>query len=153
MHGWLPPILAESIAVPLSAHLATLPLATAISGQVSMVGIVTNAVAEPFVGPATILGFSAAGLSLISPFVAALAGRLACWSAQPLLWTAHLGAALPGASWKWPAGPLPIGLLGAVCLGLTERVSRGLGCGVGEGDRHGGGDVNQERPENWGKVE
>ncbi|GAB3913101.1 membrane protein [Microlunatus endophyticus] len=119
LHGWLPPVLAETVAVPLSAHLATLPIATAISGQVSMIGIVTNAVAEPFVGPATILGFSAAGLSMVSPFLAALAGRLACWSAQPLLWTAHFGADLPGASWSWPAGALPIVLLGAICLALA----------------------------------
>lgn len=119
LHGWLPPAVAEAVAVPLSAHLATLPIATAISGQVSMIGIVTNAAAEPFVGPATILGFSAAGLSVVSPFLAGLAGRLACWSAQPVLWTAHLGAALPGASWIWPAGLVPIGLLAAGCLTLA----------------------------------
>lgn len=116
MSRWSPMVIAESITVPLAAHLATLPLATAISGQVSMIGILTNAVAGPFVGPATILGFSAAGLSLLSPFLAGLAGRLACWSAQPVLWTAHIGAALPGASWTWPAGAVPLGLLAAGCL-------------------------------------
>jgi competence protein ComEC len=119
LHSWLPPVIAESITVPLSAHLATLPVATAISGQVSMVGIVTNAVAGPFVGPSTILGFAAAGLSQVSPFLAGLVGRAACWAAQPVLWTAHLGAALPGASWIWPAGVVPLGLLTLSCLALA----------------------------------
>lgn len=127
MQRWLPPAVCEAIAVPLSAHLATLPIATTISGQVSMIGIVTNAAAEPFVGPATILGFSAAGLSVISPFLAGLVGRLACWSAQPVLWTAHIGAALPGASWTWPAGAVPIALLAATCLALALAMPYVLG--------------------------
>lgn len=119
MHRWTPMIIAESIMVPLAAHLATLPVAAAISGQVSMVGILTNAVAGPFVGPATVLGFAAAGLSLLASAPAALAGRLACWSAQPILWTAHVGAGLPGASWTWPLTPVALGLLAGACLALA----------------------------------
>ncbi|QGN31751.1 ComEC/Rec2 family competence protein [Microlunatus sp. Gsoil 973] len=126
LQTWLPRVIAESIAVPLSAHLATLPVATAMSGQVSMVGIVTNALAGPFVGPATILGFSAAGLSQISPFLAGLVGRLACWSAQPVLWIAHIGAALPGAIWIWPAGVVSLGLLSTICLTLASAMPQVL---------------------------
>ncbi|HEY9293114.1 MAG TPA: ComEC/Rec2 family competence protein, partial [Microlunatus sp.] len=74
MRRWSPRIVAESIAVPLAAHLATLPLAAAISGQVSMIGILTNAVAGPFVGPATVLGFAAAGSSLLSSTLAGWVG-------------------------------------------------------------------------------
>ena len=52
--------------MPLAAHLATLPVVAAISGQVSVSGLFANALAGPFVGPATVLGFAAAGLSLVS---------------------------------------------------------------------------------------
>jgi competence protein ComEC len=117
-------IIAEAVMVPLSAHLATLPVAAAISGQVSMVGVLTNAVAGPFVGPATVLGFAAAGLSLLSPSLAGLVGWAACWSAQPILWTAQVGARLPGAAWTWPTSPVALGLLAAGCLLLALLMPR-----------------------------
>ncbi len=63
---WLPRPLAEAVGVPLAAQLATLPAVAALSGAVSLAGVVTNALAGPFVGPATVLGFAAAGLSLVS---------------------------------------------------------------------------------------
>lgn len=111
LHRWLPKIIAESITVPLAAHLATLPVVTALSGMVSVVGIVANALAGPFVGPATVFGFAAAGLSLIHGAPAMIAGIGAAWSAQPILWVAHWGASFPGAAWPWPADPVALGLL------------------------------------------
>ena len=71
---WLPRPLAEAVAVPLAAHLATLPVVAALSGAVSVSGLLANALAGPFVGPATVLGFAAAGLSLLSSWLAAIAG-------------------------------------------------------------------------------
>lgn len=118
MQRWLPRVVAEAIAVPLAAHLATLPVAAAISGQVSMIGIITNAMAGPFVGPATVLGFAAAGLSLVSGPVAGWAGWAACWAAQPILWTAHAGASMPGASWSWPSTPPALAVLALGCLAV-----------------------------------
>ena len=61
MGRWLPGVVAEAVTVPLAAHLATLPVVAAISGQVSLSGLAANALAGPFVGPATVLGFAAAG--------------------------------------------------------------------------------------------
>lgn len=119
MRRWSPLVIAEAVAIPLAAHLATLPVAAAISGQVSMIGILTNAVAGPFVGPATVLGFAAAGLSLISSTVAGWAGLLACWVAQPILWTAHVGASLPGAAWRWPVTLPALAVLTLGCLGAA----------------------------------
>lgn len=109
---WCPRPLAEAVAVPLAAHLATLPVVAAISGAVSMSGLLANALAGPFVGPATVLGFAAAGLSLLSGWVAGIAGWAASWCAQAIIWVAHAGAALPGSSWQWPATPLAIAVLG-----------------------------------------
>jgi competence protein ComEC len=121
LHGWLPRFVAESVAVPLAAHLATLPVVAGISGQVSVVGVLTNAVAGPWVGPATVLGFAAAGLSLLHPSAAAVAGFGAAWSAQMIVWVAQLGARFPGASWQWPASPVSLVVLGVMSL-LTGMV-------------------------------
>ncbi len=109
---WLPRIVAESVAVPLAAHLATLPVVAAISGQVSVAGLAANALAGPFVGPATVLGFAAAGTSLVSGGLAAVFGFGAAWSAQAIITVAHLGAGLPGASWRWTVTPWSLAWLG-----------------------------------------
>ncbi|BAK36473.1 putative competence protein ComEC [Microlunatus phosphovorus NM-1] len=121
---WCPRPLAEAIAVPLAAHLATLPVVAAISGAVSVSGLLANALAGPFVGPATVLGFAAAGLSLVSPWLAGIAGWGASWCAQLIIWVAHAGAALPGAAWKWPATPIALGVLAlaAIVLGMSVRL-------------------------------
>jgi len=113
---WLPRLVAESVAVPLAAHLATLPVVAAISGRISVSGLLANAVAGPFVGPATVLGFAAAAASLLSAHLAAVLGFGAAWSAQPVLWVAHAGAALPGSARDWPASPFALGWLGAAAL-------------------------------------
>jgi ComEC/Rec2-like protein len=104
MMAWAPGWLAEAVAVPLAAQLATIPLTTALSGQVSVVGVVANALAGPFVGPGTVLGLAAAVLIWIPP-VAAVVAWLAGWAVQPILWIAHLGAAMPGAVLEWPTTP------------------------------------------------
>ena len=118
MARWLPRWVAEALAVPLAAQLATQPVVTAISGQVSVVGLVANAVAGPVVGPATVLGFAAAGLSLLSEWLAAVAGFGAAWCAQVIIWVAQWGALLPGAAWAWPSSPLAIGVVAVGSLGL-----------------------------------
>ena len=113
---WLPRVLAESVTVPLAAHLATLPVVAAISGQVSLSGMVANALAGPFVGPATVLGLAAAGLSLVSGAAASACGLGAAWSAQVIIWVAHYGSLLPGSSWPWPATPVTLVWLAVAAL-------------------------------------
>ncbi len=113
---WMPRLLAESVSLPLAAHLATLPVVVLLSGQVSVVGLLANAIAGPFVGPATVLGFAAAGASLASAPAAAVLGWGAAWSAQAIVTVARLGAQLPGAALGWPAGPAGVGLLAGGCL-------------------------------------
>ncbi len=113
---WLPRPLAEAVGVPLAAQLATVPAVAALSGAVSVAGVVTNALAGPFVGPATVLGFAAAGLSLVSSPLAAVAGFGAAWSAQAIIWLAQFGSVFPGASWRWPATPVALLVLLAAVL-------------------------------------
>ena len=117
--AWLPGWAAEAVTVPVAAQLATQPIVTAISGQVSLVGLVANLVAAPLVGPGTVLGFLAAGLSAVSPPLAAVVGWLAGGFAQALCWIAAAGAALPGASVSWPAGPVAFGVLAVTCVALV----------------------------------
>ncbi len=126
LRRWMPRVLAESLAVPLAAHLATLPVVAAISGQVSVVGVLANAAAGPLVPPATVLGFLAAGLSLLNGTLAACAGFGAAWSAQVIIWIASLAARLPGASWHWPASLPALTLLGAFSLAAGLGMSRAL---------------------------
>ena len=120
---WLPWLVAESVTLPLAAHLATLPAVALLAGTVSVAGLVSNAVAGPFVGPATVLGFAAAGASLVSPAVAAGLGFGAAWAAQVIITVAHLGAGLPGASVPWPAGPAGVGLVAAGSLTTALAMS------------------------------
>ena len=114
--GWLPKVVADAVAVPLAAHLATLPVVAAISGQVSVSGLFANALAGPLVGPATVLGFAAAGVSLVSAAAAAACGFGAAWCAQVIIWVAHYGAQLPGSAWPFPVSPLALAWLAASAL-------------------------------------
>ena len=114
--GWLPKVVADAVAVPLAAHLATLPVVAAISGQVSVSGLFANALAGPFVGPATVLGFAAAGVSLVSAAAAAACGFGAAWCAQVIIWVAHYGAQLPGSAQPFPASPLALAWLAVSAL-------------------------------------
>ncbi len=125
--GWLPRPLAEAVAIPIAAQLATAPLVVALSGQLSLVGVLANVLAGPLVGPTTVLGFVCAALAAVVPAPAAAVGWLAGWGAQGLCWIAWLGASLPSAAIAWPATPAGIavlaGLSGTAFL-LTGRLLR-----------------------------
>ena len=109
--GWLPRGLAEALAVPIAAQLATQPIVVAISGQLSLVGVLANLLAGPLVGPTTILGFLCAAIGPAVPVVGVAFGWLAGWGAQALCWIANLGAQLPAAAIPWPATPAGIAVL------------------------------------------
>jgi competence protein ComEC len=116
---WLPGWLAEAIAVPLAAQVATQPLVTALSGAVSVVGVPANAVAGPFVGPATVLGFAAAGVAWLVPWLGRILAYGAGWAAEPILVIAGYGSSLPGARIVWPATPFALVLVvaGSIAAG------------------------------------
>jgi competence protein ComEC len=116
---WLPGWLAEAVAVPLAAQVATQPLVTALSGAVSVVGVPANALAGPFVGPATVLGFAAAGIAWLVPWLGHIVAWGAGWAAEPILLIAGFGSSLPGARIVWPATPFALALVvaGSVAIG------------------------------------
>lgn len=127
LSSWAPRWLAEAISVPLAAQTATAPVVAAISGTVSVVGLAANALAEPLVGPATILGFVCAGLAALWLPLGTIAAFPAGWVAQVICWIARAGARTPGAQLSWPASPLAIGLLCAGCMGFGLVAPRLLG--------------------------
>ncbi|MCL2782519.1 MAG: ComEC/Rec2 family competence protein, partial [Propionibacteriaceae bacterium] len=114
MGRWAPLWLAEAIAIPLAAQVATQPLVTALNGQVSLVGIFANMVAAPFVGPVTVLGLMACVLAAPLQPVATALGWLAGWFSEPIILAANGGGALPGATLAWGAAQW-----GAVALALA----------------------------------
>ncbi|MCL2490339.1 MAG: ComEC/Rec2 family competence protein [Propionibacteriaceae bacterium] len=127
MTRWMPLWLAQAIAVPLAAQLATQPLITALSGQVSLVGLFANMVAEPFVGPVTVLGLLACVLSPLG-WVAVPFAWMAGWCAQPIILAARFGASQPGATitWgtsQWGSAVLAMALLVATCWLISRLMS------------------------------
>ncbi len=126
LSGWVPRWFAEALALPLAAQLATQPLVTALNGQVSVVGVLANMLAGPFVGPGTILGMAATVMVWLPPAATALAW-LAGWCVQPIIWIAAIGADLPGASRPWPATTLGIALLVVAVAAIAVLVPTVLG--------------------------
>lgn len=116
MASWLPRPLAESLAVPLAAQLATQPVVTVLSGQISVVGVLANLAAGPLVGPTTVVGLSCAVAAPFAPAVAAVLAWVAGWGAQGLCWIAHLGAALPSPAIRWPVTVPGVGIVTVLCL-------------------------------------
>ncbi len=120
----LPRPLAEGLATPLAAQLATQPLVTLLSGQVSLVGLAANLVAGPLVGPATVLGFLAATIAVPLLPLASVFATGAGWCAQGLCWIARLGELFPAAAVVWPATPIGVTLVLAGCVGLVLVMPR-----------------------------
>ncbi|GAA1968411.1 ComEC/Rec2 family competence protein [Nocardioides panacihumi] len=105
---WLPRRLAEAFAVPMAAQLACTPLVAAISGQVSLAAVGANVLAEPAVGPATVLGLAGGLLGLVWDPLGRGAGLMASWCVAWIVLVAHRGAALPVAGIAWGTGALAL---------------------------------------------
>lgn len=123
---WLPRLIAEAITLPLAAQVATLPAVAALSGQLSVVSLAANLLAGPLVGPATVLGFLAAGASVPAPGVASVFGWAAGWCAQGIVWVARFFVNAPGAVIEWPADTVSVAVLVAACLAAGAVMSRVL---------------------------
>jgi len=113
---WLPRWLAEAVAVPTAAQLACTPLIAAISGNVSLVAVGANLLAEPAVGPATVLGLVGGMVGLAWPAAGGWVGWLASWCVAWIIAVAHRSAALPGAQTGWSGGAVGIAMLTLLTL-------------------------------------
>ncbi len=123
MH-WTPRWVAEAISVPLAAQVACTPVVAAISGQVSLVAVVTNLLAAPAVAPATVLGLAGGLLGLLWVPLGVVIGAPAAWSATWIIWVARRGADLPTAVVSWGTGPVSVLVLTALCVALVVAAPR-----------------------------
>ena len=123
--GW-----ADLLAVPVAAHVATMPVIAALSGTASLASVPANLLAAPVVAPALVIGM---GCAIAGPWWPAAAAVLAR-ADQPLLewiaFVAHRLARWQSATVPWPAsvpGVLALtGLLLAAGLVLRHRRVRAL---------------------------
>jgi competence protein ComEC len=100
----IPGGVAELVAVAAVAHLVSAPVIATIAGQVSLVAVPANVLAEPVVAAATVLGFLAAVLAPLSVALGASIAWLAGWPTRWLVVVADRLGGLQGASVPWPAG-------------------------------------------------
>jgi competence protein ComEC len=125
---WMPRWLAEAIAVPAAAQLACTPLIAVISGQVSIVAVLANLLAEPAVGPATVLGLLGGLVGLLWPGLGGCCGWLASWCVAWIVTVARHCASLPTAAIDWGTGALAVVVLSAlvvlVALGAPRLLRR-----------------------------
>ena len=116
-HG-VPPGIAEALAVPAATHVVTVPVVAGLSGQVSLVAVLTNLLATPAVAPATVLGVLAAVLAAVHPDAAVVVVHLAGPAVSWLVGVGHHGAAVPDGVVQWPGGAC-----GALLLALIVVVA------------------------------
>jgi competence protein ComEC len=90
---WLPPLLAEALAIPLAAQVVCTPVVAAISGQVSLVAVAANLAVAPAVGP--------------RPSWGCLPARLLCCGPQSRMRSAGWPGRVPGGSCRWRMSALP----------------------------------------------
>ncbi|MHA6798821.1 DNA internalization-related competence protein ComEC/Rec2 [Bounagaea algeriensis] len=96
--------LAEMLTVPAAAQLATAPLIAAVSGGISLIGVLANLLAGPAVPPATVLGvlatITAPGVQQVAELCVLLATPALGW----IIGVAEHAADVPGALLPWPDG-------------------------------------------------
>lgn len=100
----VPAGLAEALAVPMVASLATAPLVAGLSGQVSVVAVLANLAAAPVVAPATVLGVLAATIAPLYPPAAEVVVHVAGPAVTWLVQVGRHAAAMPSAALSWPRG-------------------------------------------------
>lgn len=111
--GWPKP-LADAVCIALAAQLVTAPLVAAISGRLSVVGVLANLAVAVVIPPITVLGTAAAAVCWLLPPAAGLLIRFTGPELWWLLRVASTAAEIPGA-----APTVPSGLAGAVTVGAV----------------------------------
>ncbi len=108
--------LGQSWAAAVAASLAAAPLVAAIGGGVPLLSVPANVLAEPAVGPASVLGLLVAGLGVLAPGPAAVLAHVATVPAGWIAAVARHAQDVPGAVLPWPTGAPGGGLLAVVLL-------------------------------------
>jgi competence protein ComEC len=132
---WLPRWLAEAVAVPAAAQLACTPVIAVLSGQVSLVAVAANLLADPAVAPATVLGLAGGLIGLIWMPLGRVVGTLAGWCVAWIVAVAHRCADLPTPALSWGTGAASLaalvvltGLVAFAAPQLLRHRTAGLAC-------------------------
>ncbi len=119
--------LAMALAVPLAAGLACAPILVLLAPEVSLVGVLANALVTPVVAPSTVFGLLGVLLALPLPTLALLLAHVAEWCTAWLAAVALFCARLPFAAVPWPQGPggaLLLTLVNGTIVHLLLRLAR-----------------------------
>ncbi len=106
--GWLPERLVPIAGQSVAAALATSPVLVWQFGRLSVIGIALNLVAVPLAGPTVVLAVGGIALGAVWSGAGFVATWFAGIGADVLLALAHVGAALPGASFDVPSAAIPL---------------------------------------------
>ena len=121
----VPAGIAEGVAIAASASLVSAPVIVLLSGQVSLVSLPANLLAEIAVAPATVLGVLAA---ISAPWSLGVGSAFAFAASVPCQWlvgVATFFGSLPGATVSWPSTPAGAAALVALtAVGLLLARSR-----------------------------
>ena len=88
-------VVAEAIAIPISATVFCTPVIVALSGQLSLISIMANVLASPVIAPITVIGFIAAIFASIAPVIASLLVTLTLPLSTWIVWLCNTGSNFP----------------------------------------------------------
>jgi competence protein ComEC len=133
----LPRVIAEPLAVAAAAQAACTPILVMLSGEISLVAVAANLLAEPAVVPATLLGATA---TAVAPFAMTPARWLVWPAGLAVGWivgVARGAAGIPYATVSWPDGLAGAALLlvagAAAFLVVRRRVLRRFAAAIVSG--------------------
>ena len=93
-----------ALAIPAAAQLMCAPVVVLLQGSVTVVGVLANLLAAPFVAPATILGVATALVAVLWTAGAAMLAQVAALPTLAIAWVARTCSHVPMASMPWPEG-------------------------------------------------
>ena len=116
-------VVAEAVAIPISATIFCTPVIVALSGQLSLITIAANVLASPVIAPITVIGFIAAITASVVPVIASLLISLTLPLATWIVWLCHTGAQFPVLQFSSVAFFLLIMLvISLLVIGKNKRV-------------------------------
>ncbi|KRE61592.1 ComEC/Rec2 family competence protein [Nostocoides sp. Soil756] len=111
--------LGPALAVPVAAQVMTAPVVVLLQGSVSVIGVLANLLAAPFVAPATVCGVTAALVSLVWGRGAQLVAWAGVVPTTAIARVARAFAEVPGGTMPWPDGAPGAVLLALLFLALV----------------------------------
>jgi competence protein ComEC len=92
---YLPKLISEALAPPIAATIFCSPVLIAIAGYLAPMSVIANLLSAPAVAPITIIGFIAALISPLTPFVTRVLIFVIHFPAVFITWIAHWAAQFP----------------------------------------------------------